>query len=415
MNLGVECELAVEELLILGYKPDALSLNAAIQHRLPPNLIKRLAQECTDINATDTSRAGETHPPLLAAAVVGDLDSVRVLIDIGVDPNAGSQYDQNYALYFLIKDRRLDILDFMLESGLNRIYTPPINDYSTLGYAASLGYLDIMHYLLDRGVDVNSHRASVDGVTALEAAASAGRLDAVKLLLESGAITNGRGQIQYISAVCHATKMGYSAIVELLKSHRLWKTTDWHILRWLEGQDRRNLTYVYHDQCTGEYVTELLKFRDREEIVVTVGPYATIQTMEKDEITGDITETVISLETRCAIMTVKNRSLADRCQNWLLIPDSPQNATDVPIHLSQYQISWPDATIVSDVQPEENIETLFDIPDTDSSSGDAEDPPININLETHDEVEVDEEMRQHILDDMLGVREAPIEPIEWSW
>lgn len=411
-----ECELAVEELLVLGFKPDAFALNTAIYHRLSPNLIKRLAQECTDINATDyNSEKQRSHSQIVVAAIMEDLDLVKVFIDIGFNVNAGCLEDREDMLRCLITNRRLDIIDILLESGLDVTHTSPNRDFPPLWHAASLGYLNIMRHLLAYGADPNSHKATMSGRTALEAAATVGRLDAVQLLLESGTITKDHGQIQYISAVHHTTQRGFSAVAELLKSHREWTTTDWHFLRWLEGQDTRNLIYVYHDQCTRGYITKLLKLRKESETIVTVCSHANIQIMKRYGETAEVIETVFSLETGSTIMTVENRSSADRCRNWLLIPDPPQNATDVLIHLSEDQVVPSDAISVSNGQSEEDIGTLCVIPDTCLRSGDTEDLPINIDLETHDEVEVDEETRQHILDDMLGVREAPIEPIEWSW
>ena len=96
--------------------------------------------------------AGDQEPPIIKAALDGDLDKLRSLIDAGADVNAED----------------------------NEGTTP-------LMLAAYEGYEEVVKILIEAGADVVNARDSTYGKTPLMWAAAGGHESAVKILIEAGA------------------------------------------------------------------------------------------------------------------------------------------------------------------------------------------------------------------------------------
>ncbi len=118
------------------------------------------------------ARIGTEGPKLLyRAAGAGDLELVGLLLDAGVDPNAGEEVPGPPP-----------------EPG-----GPPARlQAPALQAAASHGHIDVMRLLVERGADVN--RRGPEGDTALHAAASFGTIEAARWLLDHGADVDARNE-----------------------------------------------------------------------------------------------------------------------------------------------------------------------------------------------------------------------------
>jgi ankyrin repeat protein len=119
--------------------------------------------------------------PLMMAAVGGDLETVRVLLDHGADARAKSPFG-----------------------------------YSTLHLAADRGNPELVRLLLEHGADVNG--IDYEGHTPLILAAAAERVnpDVVRLLLERGADPRVKGK-DGLTALDWAAKKGETPVVRLLR------------------------------------------------------------------------------------------------------------------------------------------------------------------------------------------------------
>src|SRR5437763_8256647 len=123
----------------------------------------------------------EDHTPLMRAALVGDTETVKLLVAKGEDVNA-QDHEGRTALMFAV-----------------------INMHT-----------DTVKALLDLGADVNV-RAN-DGGTALMLAATCGDEEIARLLLRKGADVNGRYVATDKTAADLAAEKGHAAIVALLKA-----------------------------------------------------------------------------------------------------------------------------------------------------------------------------------------------------
>jgi ankyrin repeat protein len=128
--------------------------------------------------------------PLVAdAAMRGDLDTVRSLLDRGADVNV-AQGDGMTALHWAAERGDLDMVEVLLEAGANSRAGTRIGHYTPLHLAGTVGHGAVVEALLRRGADPEATNAN--GTTPLHLAARGGSVDAVAALLDHGADVNAR-------------------------------------------------------------------------------------------------------------------------------------------------------------------------------------------------------------------------------
>jgi ankyrin repeat protein len=124
-------------------------------------------------------------PGLLCRVVEeSQFDLLCILLDAGADVNEfGPQ-----ALERAIVQKETEAVALLLDRG---VPIDAVGDkLSPLQAAASLGTLDLVQYLLDRGANVNTPANRHAGRAALQAACKAGDFEMVTLLLVNGAEVN---------------------------------------------------------------------------------------------------------------------------------------------------------------------------------------------------------------------------------
>lgn len=165
----------VEMLLARGANPEAKDKNGATP--LDEALRYRHAKAVAAFprKAGDANQAGSRQ--LKDAVLRGQADMAGLLLDRGVDPNAG----------FLLHD------------------------------AALKGFVAIAKLLISHGADVN--RVNADGSTPLHDAALAGHAEIIELLLSKGAEINALDGEQSATPLHHASSWGRPDAVNILLKH----------------------------------------------------------------------------------------------------------------------------------------------------------------------------------------------------
>jgi ankyrin repeat protein len=165
-----------------------------------------------------SGRKGGTRTALVAAASLGDVSLVTLLIKYGADPNAYPKgMVSRSPLQAACEAGKLAVVQLLLDHNAD-VNAPAAwhNGGTPLQFAAISGRPEIVLMLLKRGADVNAPAARVNGRTALEGAAENGRLDTVKLLLDAGVKIHSVYEGQYNRAIQFAREKGYVPIVREL-------------------------------------------------------------------------------------------------------------------------------------------------------------------------------------------------------
>ena len=126
--------------------------------------------------------------PLIVASYNGHIETVTVLLDSGYNIINAKTGTGKTALYVACQQAHYSIASMLLNANAN----PTIetrNGWTSLLFASSKGYTNIIQLLLQHGADVN-YKSTVTGTTALVLASTYGHTETVKLLLEKGADTN---------------------------------------------------------------------------------------------------------------------------------------------------------------------------------------------------------------------------------
>lgn len=132
-------------------------------------------ERCLNVNAADD----EGNTPLIYASANGMLEIVKTLVRKGANINALNASGMS-AIQFAAYHDRKDIVDYLIQHGAS--------PEGALFYAISKEHLDLVKWLLDQGVIVNTYEDRKE--TPLCRAAYRGNVEIVKLLLDHGADVN---------------------------------------------------------------------------------------------------------------------------------------------------------------------------------------------------------------------------------
>ena len=128
--------------------------------------------------------------PVAEAAMRGDTDGVRALIEGGADVNAALG-DGMTALHWAAERGDADLADLLLAAGAEAEPTTRLGAYRPLHLAARGGHASVLRALLEAGADAGAGTAT-GGVTPLHMAAASGSAASVALLVAHGADVDRR-------------------------------------------------------------------------------------------------------------------------------------------------------------------------------------------------------------------------------
>lgn len=179
---------AVVEVLIRDSNADEMGnlwpcLELAVSNGLPECTAKLLT--LIELSSESPSSVRDHLWDVLMAGVgEGQVDTCRLLLDKGVDPNYKKSHNNDAALCHAFKKGKIPMIALLLDRGMDIEGTDDY-DATALWEAANRGLTEIVTYLLDRGADVNT-RAGYGG-TALYQACLKNHKAIVEILLQKGA------------------------------------------------------------------------------------------------------------------------------------------------------------------------------------------------------------------------------------
>ncbi len=158
--------------------------------------------------------AAPAQSPIADAAMRGDVEEVRVLIERGLDVNA-PQGDGMTALHWAAERGSAEIASLLLDAGADPAAMTRNGAYTPLHLAARGGSAGVVATLLERGASANAGTSTGDA-TPLHLAASAGSVRAVEALLEHGAGVDRRESEWGQTALMFASSKGRVDVVKAL-------------------------------------------------------------------------------------------------------------------------------------------------------------------------------------------------------
>ena len=180
------------------------------------NLTKDLEKmDSAKKSLVDSIPDGTKDQLLVKASKTGNIDQVRLLLDLGVDVNAINDQHKS-SLYYASEKGHLEIVILLLQHGADS----NASDYQSktpLHKAAQNGNLEIAELLLKNKADVNSKDANGD--TPLHYASKSGDLEVAELLLQNGADVSACNSYHQQTPLHLAAINGHPKVVEVLLKH----------------------------------------------------------------------------------------------------------------------------------------------------------------------------------------------------
>ena len=174
--------------LLAAGPPDSPVADAAM--RGDGDAIRALLQNGADVNAAQ----GDGMTALHWAAQLNDLEMADMLLYAGADVEAATRIGAYRPLHVAAREGNADMVEKMLGAGANPEAVTTGTRANALHMAAGGGNTRIIAALLDRGVDIESREGEY-GQTPLIFAAAWNRAEAIELLLERGADPNSRSEV----------------------------------------------------------------------------------------------------------------------------------------------------------------------------------------------------------------------------
>ena len=223
----------------------------------------RVARRLITMGADVDARSGNYGTALCVASAEGHTEIVKLLLEIGADPNPLERGSKGGSALYWASERGYDaIVRLLVDAGAEVGLEKSTTYFSALHAAASFGHTSIVAMLISTGVDVNLNtgkpfvlisntgkvfelnlengRAFDPDHTALGVASSRGFDKVVKLLLEAGADADSKNVALHL-----ASRKGHDKVVKLLLGTSVNLNQRWELASPLrEAVRRRHVAVV---------------------------------------------------------------------------------------------------------------------------------------------------------------------------
>jgi ankyrin repeat protein len=181
--------------IITPADPRAVRLMNALREGDVPALRKLLRDDRGAVNL----KAAGGSTPLMYAAIYGDADTVRMLLEAGADPNLRNEAGAT-ALLWAVDD--LDKTRLLLKAGADANSRSSDGRTPLLAATGRVGCAEVVKLLLDHGANPSATAHSYRGpTTPLRQAADFGDAAVVRMLVERGAEVKSTAPFALISAI----------------------------------------------------------------------------------------------------------------------------------------------------------------------------------------------------------------------
>ncbi len=151
--------------------------------------------------------------PLMTAALEGDTDMARTLIQAGANVDARDGWGHS-ALMLALEEGHTDIAQLLIQAGASHFFMG-LGDKTALHWAA-FGSAEVVLDLIQAGADVNVYDS--EGETPLMYAAQVGNTDVVRLLIQAGANVNDENDNE-MTALMIAEDLGFTDTVQAINNY----------------------------------------------------------------------------------------------------------------------------------------------------------------------------------------------------
>ncbi len=183
---------------------------------LGPDMLFTILGGGSDLEDLDAGQGEVDAAVLMAAAYLGRLDHMAQLLDRGISCSCDPEDKWVYPpLMAAALAGNMDVVRFLQQRGVDLDTRTVGNGYSALHFAALAGQEDLINFLLGHSLDPDIR--DNDGDTPLQFAAACGRARAVRRLLSSGEVNVNRRDHWDCAPLAWAAARGYYEVaVELL-------------------------------------------------------------------------------------------------------------------------------------------------------------------------------------------------------
>ena len=179
-----------------------LVFHPAVFSQVPVSLADTLKEE-----RADTLKVVPADQPLQPMEGIGDY-----VVVVQTDTAASLEGDREFNLIQAADKGQLDIVKFLVKRGVD-VDAKTMDGVTSLMYASQNGDIEIMEYLISKGADVNA--TPFNNVTPLIGAVRTGHYEAAEMLLEAGAKVDAKDELA-LTSLMHASAYDSPEVADLL-------------------------------------------------------------------------------------------------------------------------------------------------------------------------------------------------------
>lgn len=200
------------EIILAGKKYDTDGLVSSIKNK-DLRLINLYVRSGFDLNKLDSNG----NSPACIAAEFGNTQVLSVLMQGSMNLFTMNKSDNMTPIFCSIKSDNVEMFNTLVKSGISlNTKNDKVNGISLIHYASALGKDEILSYIIEHGVDVNT--LDMLDRSPLHLAAAQDKITVLYILLNSGAIVDVADKAG-LTPIDIANKYGHKHYVEIMERY----------------------------------------------------------------------------------------------------------------------------------------------------------------------------------------------------